>query len=265
MPKTLAPFLKWAGSKRHSYIVDKVRTIWVQNQDRLWIEPFLGSGGLPLALGVKQGIFSDINADLINTWHWIQTNGKAKAFPANTEQDYLIARNRLNSANTSRVDKAVIFYYLNQTCFNGLCRYSKKSGFNVPFGRNKKGEPKNINYVADFSDWKLAISDWLIKCQDYKQTIKQASINGFIYSDPPYSGAFTNYYGDFNAGNQLELIELLANHKGVVVASNSPEMEHHYANAGFVTELIEAPRSISCNGNSRGKQLELFAVKRSLG
>lgn len=261
MQKTLTPFLKWAGSKRHSYIVDKVRPIWEQNQHRLWIEPFLGSGGLPLALGIKQGVFSDINADLINTWKWVQTNGEVTNLPANTEVDYLIARDTLNNPDTQPSIKAKLFYYLNQTCFNGLCRYSKKTGFNVPFGRDKNKQPKNINYVTDFSEWRLVISDWLLKCQDYKQAIKQASSNGFIYSDPPYSGAFTNYYGNFDTGNQLELVELLANHKGVVVASNSPEMECHYANAGFVTELIEAPRSISCNGNSRGKQLELFAIK----
>jgi DNA adenine methylase len=258
---SLSPFLKWAGSKRHRYIIDKVKPIWERNQNRVWVEPFLGSGALPLALGIKTAIVSDINADLINTWKWVQSNGKVANFPSNTEEDYLITRDALNNPKTPIVDRAVFFYYLNQTCFNGLCRYSKKSGFNVPFGRDKNRKPKKINYVTDFTDWRLAISDWIIQCKDFGEAIVQVASNSVIYSDPPYSGVFTNYYGDFNDANQLELVELLAKHEGVVIASNSPKMEPYYRRAGFATELIEAPRSMGCNGNSRGKQLELFAIK----
>jgi DNA adenine methylase len=276
--KILPPFLKWAGSKRHPYIVDKVAPIWEQNKDRLWVEPFLGSGGLPLALGVSQGIFADINPHLIDLWKWVQTEGLVTEKFTNTELAYVATRREFNrlvglGLLADKVDdlqplstkwkgiKSQLFYYLNQTGFNGLCRFNSRGEFNVPYGRDKDGNPKKINYVTNFSVWRNVISDWTIKCADFREVIKSAPVNSCIYSDSPYQGTFTGYYGSFTNQDQFELAALLAQHKGVVIASNSPEMEPLYKELGFNTELITASRSISCKGNSRGKQLELFATK----
>ncbi|WP_423241819.1 DNA adenine methylase [Morganella morganii] len=33
---------------------------------------------------------------------------------------------------------AAYFIYLNRHCYNGLCRYNQKGGFNVPCGNYKK-------------------------------------------------------------------------------------------------------------------------------
>ena len=43
---------------------------------------------------------------------------------------------------------AGLFYYLNRTCYNGLCRFNSKGEFNVPFGRYKK-----LIYKTDFSEY----------------------------------------------------------------------------------------------------------------
>lgn len=277
--KTLAPFLKWCGSKRHPYIVEKVRPIWEANKDRLWVEPFLGSGGLSLALGVEQGIFADVNPHLIDLWRWVQTSGKVTEKFINTEVSYYIVRREFNRLvglglladkveDLQELDskwrgiKSQLFYYLNQTGYNGLCRFNSRGEFNVPFGRDAKGNPKKINYLKDFSFWRYVVSDWLFWCKDFKETLGLIPNDAFIFVDPPYSGTFTQYAGNqFTEQDQLELVRLLANHKGVVIASNSPEMETAYKAYGFKTQLIEAPRSVSCKGTARGKQLELFAVK----
>lgn len=271
--KTLTPFLKWCGSKRHPYIVEKVRPIWEANKDRLWVEPFLGSGGLPLALGVEQGIFADVNHHLIDLWRWVQTDGLVKEKFINTEVNYYIVRREFNRLvgkveDLQELDskwkgvKSQLFYYLNQTGYNGLCRFNNKGEFNVPFGRDAKGNPKKINYLKDFSLWRNVVSDWLFWRKDFKETLALIPNDAFIYCDPPFFNTFTQYSGkSFTEKDQLELVRLLAKHKGVVIASNSPEMEVAYQAYGFKTELIEAPRSVSCNGKSRGKQLELFATK----
>lgn len=44
---------------------------------------------------------------------------------------------------------AELFYYLNRTGYNGLCRFNNQGEFNVPFGKYKV-----INYKKDFLVYK---------------------------------------------------------------------------------------------------------------
>ena len=39
-------------------------------------------------------------------------------------------------AEMACIMRAAQFLYLNRYGYNGLCRYSRKTGFNVPFGRS---------------------------------------------------------------------------------------------------------------------------------
>lgn len=54
-------------------------------------------------------------------------------------------------------EAATLFYYLNRTCFNGLCRFNRKNEFNVPFGRYK-----TINYTQDFAAYRPQLAGWNI-------------------------------------------------------------------------------------------------------
>lgn len=256
----MKPFLKWCGSKRQQYIIDKLKPLL---GNKFWVEPFLGSGALPLALGVKSGIFADANLHLITLWEWVQSRGKVTLdFPSmNTPSGYAAARGLFNTTTDSSL-KAQLFYYLNQTCFNGLCRFNSKGAFNVPYGKDKHGNPKKINYLRDFSDYKAAIQGWQLYTQDFRETIEDAPYGSIIYCDPPYQGTFANYTGSpFTLEDQLELITLLSAKRGcTIVASNSPLLEDYYRDSGFETELLVVSRSVSGTASKRGKTLELFAT-----
>ena len=56
-----------------------------------------------------------------------------------SEAGYYKARNRFNALLKSKAfntaEAAALFYYLNRTGYNGLCRFNSSGGFNVPFGR----------------------------------------------------------------------------------------------------------------------------------
>ena len=86
----------------------------------------------------------------------------------NAESAFYKLREEFNATNDLR-KKAALFVYLNRHCFNGLCRYNSKGGFNVPFGRYSKPTlpEKEMLYFHEKS--KYAVSRWLISQQQWKK------------------------------------------------------------------------------------------------
>ena len=110
---------------------------------------------------------------------------------------------------TSEADSeeaALLFYYLNRTAFNGLCRFNRSGFFNVPFGRYK-----SIAYRSDFSDYRDALSRYDFECGDFETT--KLTDGDFVYSDPPYDVPFTSYSADgFTWADQVRLADWLTAH-----------------------------------------------------
>ena len=75
----------------------------------------------------------------------------------NEEAAFYTARSRFNELVRAQEqhthEAAGLFYYLNRTCFNGLCRFNSKNEFNVPFGSYKK-----INYTRDFTSYTATLA-----------------------------------------------------------------------------------------------------------
>jgi DNA adenine methylase len=143
----MKPFLKWAGGKYR--LVDLIKST-LPKGNRL-IEPFVGSGALFLNTEYSANLLADSNPDLINLFKFLQKEGQAfigycqQLFVPenNTEPAFYKLREEFNATNDLR-RKAALFVYLNRHCFNGLCRYNSKGGFNVPYGRyTKPALPEN--------------------------------------------------------------------------------------------------------------------------
>ena len=179
---------------------------------------------------------------------------------SNDPETFYRHRNRFNElikeGAAETAEAAQLFYYLNRTCFNGLCRFNQSGEFNVPFGRYR-----TINYETDFSSYKFALKGWVFTTGDL-QTIPVAA-EDFIYADPPYDVEFTQYSKEvFGWDEQVRTAEWLARHKGPVILSNqaTERIVNLYRKLGFELGFLDAPRRISCAGD-RTPAREVLAMK----
>ena len=254
----LKPPLKWAGGKR--WLVPHLKPIWESNSNRRYVEPFCG--GLAVALGLQpaQALLNDINSHLINFYRHVQDGLEMHIQMRNDEKLFYQHRDRFNQlirddeAHTR--EGAQLFYYLNRTCFNGLCRFNKGGDFNVPFGTYT-----TINYASDFREYANVFKRWSFSNQDIETL--EIEPKDFIYADPPYDVEFTTYSaGGFSWSDQERTARLLARHRGPVVISNqaTPRIVELYEGLGFRLTYLDGPRRISCTGD-RTAALEVLAVK----
>jgi len=153
-------------------------------------------------------------------------------------------------------EAASLFYYLNRTCYNGLCRFNSKGEFNVPFGRYKK-----ITYKTDFKEYVVAFARWEFMCKDFEEVPLEGE--DFVYADPPYDVEFTHYSKEnFGWDEQVRLAELLARHPGPVILSNqaTDRIRHLYRKLGYRITILNAPRLINCTGDRTPAQ-EVLAIR----
>ncbi|AFY37457.1 DNA adenine methylase [[Leptolyngbya] sp. PCC 7376] len=258
-PENLKPPLKWAGGKR--WLVPILTEIWHDYQDDYQlIEPFCGGLAIALGLAPQKAILNDVNPHLINFYRWLKKGMTCRIEMKNEEDHYYQNRDRFNelicAKKWTNKEAAELFYYLNRTGFNGLCRFNQKGGFNVPFGSYKK-----INYRKDFTSYKSTLKNWQFTLGDFEKI--KISNKSFIYADPPYDVEFRQYSsGGFSWEDQERLAKWLATQDQPVIASNqaTERILDLYKSLGFETQQLNAPRRISCNGD-RTPAMEMLALK----
>lgn len=254
----LTPLLKWAGGKR--WLVPHIKPYWEENKERRLVEPFCGGLAVTLGLTPKRALLNDINAPLINFYSWVKKGLTIKVQTENDPEVFYALRERFNSLlrqGKGRSEEAAeLFYYLNRTCYNGLCRFNSKGEFNVPFGRYKK-----INYAKNFFAHKKIFRGWKFTNKDFEKI--DIKPDDFIYADPPYDVEFTKYSKeDYSWEDQKRLAKFLTKHKGPVVLSNqaTDRVVTLYENLRFSLRFIEGPRRISCSGD-RTPIMEVLALR----
>ena len=257
-PPPLKPPLKWAGGKR--WLVPVLQEIWAPYHNRRLVEPFCG--GLAVSLGLRPGLalLNDINPHPINFYRWLQKGLRIQIALKNERELYYHHRDHFNRLVTGRWlesrKAAEIFYFLNRTGYNGLCRFNKKGVFNVPFGRHH-----NPRYKRDLTAYSKPLSQWSFQHNDFAKLDLEAT--DFIYADPPYDVEFRQYSaGGFEWDEQERLAEILAAHRGPVVLSNqaTKRIIKLYRGLGFRLRYLDAPRSISRTGD-RTPAKEVLATR----
>src|SRR5690606_33185615 len=97
-----------------------------------------------------RALLNDANPHLINFYRWLQRGLSIDLPLANDEDLFYRHRAHFNTLLTSgggdSREAAALFYYLNRTGYNGLCRFNARGEFNVPFGRYRR-----IRYQRDLT------------------------------------------------------------------------------------------------------------------
>jgi DNA adenine methylase len=258
LDSTLRPPLKWAGGKR--WQVPHLRPLWKPHSRSRLVEPFCG--GLAVALGLKpsSALLNDANPHLVNFYRWLQTGLHIRIPMDNVEELFYRHRDRFNmllaSGDVQSEEAAALFYYLNRTGFNGLCRFNRKGLFNVPFGRYAR-----IRYTRDFSSYRQTLAGWTFSSGDVEALPLGAG--DFVYADPPYDVQFTQYSkSGFTWRDQERTARLLAQHDGPVIVVNqaTDRMERLYRSLGFEVRFLTGPRRISCTGD-RTPAREIMGIR----
>ncbi len=254
----IRPPLKWAGGKR--WLVSHVEALYDQHRNKRLIEPFCGALAVTLGVLPDKAILNDVNSHPINFYNRLKRGLKVSIDMVNDEEFYYRHRQAFNDLILANRDDskeaAELFYYLNRTGYNGLCRFNKRGLFNVPFGKYK-----NISYRYDFSEYASVFRDWYFVNGDFE--LLDVTAKDFLYADPPYDVEFRQYAQQgFNWQDQVRLADWLAKHRGPVVVSNqaTERIVELYEKRRFAIEILDAPRMISCTGD-RAKAKEILAYR----
>ena len=241
-------------------MVPQLRRLWNPHQARRLVEPLCGGLAVSLGLAPDRALISDLNPHTINFYRWLKKGLRISLKMRNDETYFYRQRDRFNQLirddEADSKEAAGIFYYLNRTCYNGLCRFNIKGEFNVPFGRYGK-----LIYRTDFTEYVSAFAQWDFKCTDFEGLALEA--DDFVYADPPYDVQFTHYSKeDFGWDEQVRLAKWLAQHAGPVVLSNqaTDRIRELYKDLGFAVRILPAPRMINCTGD-RTPAMEVLAAR----
>jgi DNA adenine methylase len=218
MEKVYVPPFKTQGIK--TKLVPLIKSNVRLDKDTVWVEPFMGSAVVGLNVAGNKAIFADINPHIVAFYNQLKhrtitahivrqfLEEQGAILSEKGEEYFYMVRERFNNGH-SPLD----FLFLNRSCFNGMIRFNKKNGFNVPYGHKPERfarayVTKIVNQVKHFEE-KLQHNDWSFLCQSFEDTISNAECNSFIYCDPPYIGRHVDYYDRWDESQEWRLRESL--------------------------------------------------------
>lgn len=224
----IVPPIKSQGIK--TKLVDWIKSSTEDIEYDRWVEPFMGTGVVGFNIQPKKALMCDSNPHLIKFYNGIKTKeitgARVKKFLteegqkllASNGEYYYVVRNRFNEHGNS-----LDFLFLSRSCFNGMMRFNRKGGFNVPFCKKPKRfaqalVTKITNQVKNVSKI-IELGDFTFKHQDFKQTLQDIQPTDLVYSDPPYIGRHVDYFDSWSEEEEILLNKGLIDAKAKYILS----------------------------------------------
>lgn len=212
--RTIVPPIKCQGIK--TKLVPWIRAVVPDDFEGRWIEPFMGSGVVAFNLRPKRALLADSNPHLIRFYQAIAdgtiTPSRARQFLEkegekllrSNGQSFYEVRERFN-----QIGDPIDFLFLNRACFNGMIRFNRRGGFNVPFCRKPSRFAqayitKICNQIKAVAD-AIVLGDYEFRHQDYHETIATACYGDFLYCDPPYIERHADYFNGWDESHERDL------------------------------------------------------------
>lgn len=263
--------LKWAGGKK-KVVDDIARLLPLKGKKRL-VEPFVGGASVFLNLDFDEYLLVDMNNDLIALFNIIKKHpvkfikDSAKLFAGinNNPEIYYEQRNKFNQSKDP-YERSLLFLYLNRHGYNGLCRYNKSGGYNVPFGRYK--HPYFPKKELEFFSRKAQRATFMQG--DFETAFAQLRVDDVIYCDPPYSpinptSNFTAYAGNtFIDEDHKRLVNCaeVAKKKKIptLISNHDVDFTRELYKGASKRNYFQVQRTISQNSKGRIKVQEILAL-----
>lgn len=246
------PVIKWTGSKRSQ--ANKLVEFFPKFST--YYEPFIGGGSVLYALKPEKAVCGDLCKPLIDLWKLIQKNPErlikqyTKDWNKLQNEGYHIyydIRDRFN-----KHENPEDLFFLSRTCVNGLIRFNKAGAFNNSLHHTRRGiNPDRVKNII--FDWSKNIQNVKFVHGDYRETIKNANSDDFIYLDPPYHNTNGRYFGNIDIKGLLETLKKLNENKTKFVLSYDGIRENKYYIKDLPKELYKRHLFLE-SGNSPFKK-----------
>lgn len=270
-PVGMRSALKWAGGKKK--VVHEIASLLPKKGKKRLVEPFVGGGSVFLNLDFDEYLLIDMNKDLINLFNIIKNQptefiADAQCFfngDNNQPEIYYELRSQFNQSSDP-YERSLLFLYLNRHGYNGLCRYNKSGGYNVPFGRYKHPyfPTEELRYFSEKAQKATFIQG------DFETAFAQLHADDVVYCDPPYSpinptSNFTAYAGNsFTDEDQKRLVACaeVAKRKNIptLISNHYVDFTRELYEGATKNKLFQVQRSISQKGKGRIKVKEILAL-----
>jgi DNA adenine methylase len=226
--KVGVPPIKSQGIK--TKLVPWIQSIVPSDFNGTWIEPFMGTGAVAFNVAPRRAILCDTNPHLVNFYSGIASGEitpevvkefltrEGEVLLSKGEDHYYYVRDRFNAGH-SPLD----FLFINRSGFNGMIRFNRKGGFNIPFCRKpQRFAQAYITKITNQVGWVsklIKTREFTFKCQDFNKTIEEASSSDVIYCDPPYIDRHVDYYNGWGDTHERELFDRLSRFSGRFILS----------------------------------------------